>query len=191
MLIDGPLREHPWPLMQWSVVLAAALLAALNDLRSRRIPNLLTLPLFACGVAQAVWAAGSSGLADSLLGCVVAGLPYVVLFLYAGGGAGDAKLMGALGAWLGLSQSLVLLLCVNVAGIGFGLLYARRHGRLREVLASISGVFWTTTASVLGGGGFSQALRPTSPSSPDSALKMPYGVAIFLGTLLATGSLLL
>jgi prepilin peptidase CpaA len=189
-MLAGPLRDHPWPLAQWGVVLAAALLAALTDLRSRRIPNVLTLPLFACGVIQASLAAGTAGLFDSLIGCAVAGLPYVLLFLFAGGGAGDAKLMGALGAWLGLSQSLALLLCVNVAAIGFGVLYARRHGRLREVLDSLSGVFWTTTATVLGGGGLSQALRPASPPL-ESPLKMPYGVAIFLGALLATGSLLL
>jgi prepilin peptidase CpaA len=190
-MFDGALRDHPWPVAQWTVVLVAALVAALNDLRSRRIPNLLTLPLFATGVTQAYLAAGTPGLFDSLIGCAVAGLPYVLLFLFAGGGAGDAKLMGALGAWLGLANSLALLLCVNVAGIVFGLLYARRHGRLREVLTSISGTIWTTTASVLGGGGISQTLRQP-PSPPlESPLKMPYGVAIFLGALLATGSLLL
>ena len=189
-MLDGALRDHPWPVAQWSVVLVAALIAALNDLRSRRIPNLLTLPLFATGVTQAYLAAGKPGLFDSLIGCAVAGLPYALLFVFAGGGAGDAKLMGALGAWLGLAHSLALLLCVNVAGIVFGLLYARRHGRLREVLTSISGTFWTTTASVLGGGGLSQALRPPAPPV-ESPLKMPYGVAIFLGALLATGSLLL
>jgi prepilin peptidase CpaA len=189
-MFDGPLRDHPWPVAQWSVVLVAALLAAANDLRSRRIPNLLTLPLFATGVTQAYLAAGTHGLIDSLIGCAVAGLPYVLLFLFAGGGAGDAKVMGALGAWLGLANSLALLLCVNVAGIVFGLLYARHHGRLREVLTSISGSFWATTASVLGGGGFSEALRTPSPPL-ESPLKMPYGVAIFLGALLATGSLLL
>jgi prepilin peptidase CpaA len=189
-MLSSSLQDHPWPLVQWGVVLGAALLAAVSDIRSRRIPNALTLPLLALGLLQAWAVAGTRGIADSMLGCTLAGLPYVLLFLYAGGGAGDAKLMGALGAWLGLIHSLALLLAVSVAGIGFGLLYARSHGRLREALESFVGVFWTTTASVLGGGGFSSAFKPTSPP-PESALKMPYGVAIFLGSLLATGSVLL
>jgi Flp pilus assembly protein protease CpaA len=189
-MLSSPLLVHPWPLLQWGAVLAAAALAALTDLRSRRIPNALTLPLLAAGLLVAWGAAGAGGLVDALLGCAVAGLPYVLLFLYAGGGAGDAKLMGALGAWLGLTQGLLLLLCVNVAAVVFAIAYARGHGRLRESFERFAGVFWSTTASVLGGGGFSSTM--SSVTTPvEGSLKMPYGVAIFLGALLASGSVLL
>jgi Flp pilus assembly protein protease CpaA len=150
---------------------------------------LLTLPLLALGLVQAGVFAGSRGLVDALLGCALAGFPYVLLFLYAGGGAGDAKLMGALGAWLGLMQALTLLLAVSVAGIVFGLLYARSQGRLRDALESLVGVFWNTTAAVLGGSGPSTALRPSRPGA-ENALQMPYGVAIFFGALLASASIL-
>jgi prepilin peptidase CpaA len=189
-MLSAGLQDHPAPLVQWGVVVAAALAAALTDIRSRRIPNLLTLPLVATGLLQAWLVGGGVGLFDSLLGCLLAGLPYVLLFLYAGGGAGDAKLMGALGAWLGVIQSLALLLTVSAAGIVFGLCYARSEGRLREALNNIAQVIWTTAGSVLAGGGLSSSLSAGSPSS-ESALKMPYGVAIFIGALLASGSVLL
>ena len=47
-----------------------------------------------------------------------------------------------------------------------------------------------SAGSVLAGGGFSASISASSPS-PESVLKMPYGVAIFIGALLAAGSVLL
>ena len=184
------LQDHPWPLVQWGVVLGTALLAALLDLRSRRIPNTLTLPVMALGPLQAGIVAGFRGVAESLAGCALAALPFVLLFLYARGGAGDAKLMGALGAWLGLLHSLVLLAAVSVAGIVFGLLYARRHGRLRDTLGRTVHVLGGAAAPVRDERTASNAFQSTSLPL-ESDLRMPYGVAIFLGALLATGSALL
>lgn len=96
----------------WAVVVAASLVAAMTDIASRRIPNILTGPLLLGGVVWAAWTAGPSGLADSISACVLLALPYVLLFLFAGGGAGDAKLMGAVGAWLGMVNGLIVLSCV-------------------------------------------------------------------------------
>src|SRR5258705_13452978 len=95
------LYEHPTPSLQWGTVLGASLVAAFWDLRSRRIPNLLTFPLVLGGWAAAAWASGGAGLADSLTATVILGAPFVLLFVFAGGRAGDAKLVGGVGAWLG------------------------------------------------------------------------------------------
>src|SRR6056297_2650346 len=97
------------PLIQWATVLGASLAAAGWDIRCRRIPNFLTGPVLLAGLIWAAASAGWAGLGDSLAAAALLGLPYVVLFLQCGGGAGDAKLMMALGAWLGLVNGVVVL----------------------------------------------------------------------------------
>ncbi|MCH8268379.1 MAG: prepilin peptidase [Acidobacteria bacterium] len=102
----------------WIPALLLVVWAGWLDLRSRRIPNWLTLPalLLGLGVNTVIlgWdgtkvALGGAGLALGLL------LPFVLL---RGLGAGDWKLMGALGAWLGPIQTLfVLLATILIAGI--------------------------------------------------------------------------
>ena len=58
-------------IFQWGVILVASLVAALWDLKSRRIPNVLTLPLLAAGLIQSAWFDGFDGLKSSLLATVV------------------------------------------------------------------------------------------------------------------------
>jgi len=96
-MIDGTV-------IQWAVVAGVSLAAAVCDFRTRRIPNALTVPAFAAGLLYALWAAGASGFADAVKVSVLLALPFILLFLFSHGGAGDAKLMGAVGAWLGLQE---------------------------------------------------------------------------------------
>ena len=103
------LWDHSVVPVQWGVVLCVSLIGAITDLRSGRIPNFLTMPILLAGATWAVWLCGPAGLADALLGCLLLATPYVLLFVFAGGGAGDAKLMGAIGAWLGVVNGLVAL----------------------------------------------------------------------------------
>src|SRR5258705_197285 len=98
--------------VQWSTVSLTSLAAAWCDLRSRRIPNYLTGALFVSGLASGLTRGGLGGLASSIAGCILLAAPFVALWLFAGGGAADAKLMGGIGAWLGLSSGTVVLVCV-------------------------------------------------------------------------------
>jgi prepilin peptidase CpaA len=92
-------------------VAAFTLLAAIWDVRTERLPNWITVPAAAAGllfhtVAGAFghdsWLRGGwDGLQHALLGLAVGFLPLFVLWLVGAGGAGDVKLMGAVGAWLG------------------------------------------------------------------------------------------
>jgi prepilin peptidase CpaA len=155
---------------------ALALIAGWTDWRSRRIPNWLTVPGFIVGVLVNVLANGRAGLKTSLLGAglgLLVLLPFVFLRSL---GAGDWKLAGALGAFLGWQVLANLLMgSVFVAGaMALGLVIYKR--RFKETLGNIGRLL----ASML-------TLRmPGAEISLDNpqSLKVPYGVALALTTLL-------
>lgn len=92
------------------LVAAFSLAAALMDLRFRRIPNWFTVPTFAAGLIYHVASGGLSGLGTAFAGFAVGFGILFVLWLIGGGGGGDVKLMGALGAWLGATYTLFVIL---------------------------------------------------------------------------------
>jgi len=158
------------------LAVAVALIAGFTDWRSRRIPNWLTVPAFAAGLAVNSLAFGWHGLRSSLLGAgfaLAVLLPFVLLRSL---GAGDWKLGGALGACLGWpAMADVLIGSVFVAGV-MALVLVIYKGRLLQTFRNI----WRILASML-------ALRlPASEVSLDNpqSLKIPYGVALALTTLL-------
>ncbi len=167
-------------LVQWGAVIGASLAAAVWDLRQRRIPNALTFPLLITGFAYSAWFGGLSGAAGSLGGCLLAALPFVILFIYAGGGAGDAKLMGAIGAWLGVTQSLFVLVMVVVIGALFGLAQAAWHRRLADVSGRMGTIFRSWYVWFVSGHRVA-----TWQMSDVQQLQMPYAVSIFSGVSVA------
>lgn len=168
-------------MIQWGVVLVASLVAALWDVKSRRIPNGLTLPLLVAGIIAAFV---QDDLKSSLLAAVVLGFPYVLLFMFAGGGAGDAKLMAAIGSWLGLSNGIVALAAISIFAIMFALLKAIFARRFFEVLNNIRFImlsflfFLSTKGRAKYAGGMEMA-------DDETVLTIPYGPAIFAGLVAA------
>ena len=169
-------------LFQWGVILVASLVAALWDLKSRRIPNVLTLPLFAAGIIQAVW---FDDLKSSLLAAVILGLPYVLLFLFAGGGAGDAKLMAAVGAWLGISSGFVALVCISACALVMALLKAAFEKQFFTVLKRIQAIIVTCWLVIASRGLIKPSAAAVPDESSDTQFTMPYGPAIFAGLVVA------
>ena len=105
-----------WP--SWGIAAAAVVVtsaAAVTDFRCRRIPNWLTLSTFLLGLLFRLGTGGGAGLLDAGLGFAAGFGTLFVLWACGGGGAGDVKLMGALGVWLGGSLTLsVLVLSVVI-----------------------------------------------------------------------------
>ncbi|MCY2987905.1 MAG: A24 family peptidase [Planctomycetota bacterium] len=96
----------------------AALVAAAIDVRLYRIPNLLTFSLCLSGVCYHGISRGLDGFQFSLVG---AGAGFLILFwFYVMGvmGAGDVKLLSAIGAWLGAESTFYVF---GVAGVATGL----------------------------------------------------------------------
>lgn len=113
------------------------LLLALIDAHHGRLPDRLTLPLAALGAAAAALLPGTALVTplDSLAGALLGyGLFRGVAFLYRrwrgrdGLGGGDAKLLAALGAWLGLDGIAPVILIGATLALGFAIARGLRRG---------------------------------------------------------------
>src|SRR5690242_9497937 len=99
-----------------AVALAVAGLAVVTDLRTRRIPNALTFGGAVIAAASWTYAEGFAGLGHSALGWLAGVGLFMPLFLVGGMGAGDVKLLGAVGACLGPAGALFTALYSVIAG---------------------------------------------------------------------------
>jgi len=158
------------------LAVALAVAAGVTDWRSRRIPNWLTVPGLLVGIAANALAGGWSGVKTSLLGAGL-GLLLLLPFVFVRSlGAGDWKLAGALGAFLGSAALIdVLMGSAFVAGImALGLVIYKR--RLKETLRNIGRLLAAMVTFRMPG-------PEVSLDNPQS-LKIPYGVALALTTAL-------
>lgn len=188
--------------------LAAALVCygAFSDLRWRRLPNWLTLGGALAGLLLQAAPRGLPGALDGatgwLLGCALLFLPFAL----GGMGAGDVKLLGAVGAACGPGFVLIAFVCTALLGGAISLFMMARAGTLLPALRNLGGALGLTAVAVFryhvlpplsfsprprqfddagtqpspraaGGGG------PVAGQTP----LVPYGVAIAAGTLLALG----
>lgn len=127
-----------------AVVLAIGATACITDFRSRRIPNVLT---FGASVAAVVFGAvtgGWNGLGWSLAGWAVGCAVFLPWFLLGGMGAGDVKLLAALGAWTGPSTAVWMALYAGIAGGVFAVIVSLWRGYLGEMFRNIWSLlmFW-------------------------------------------------
>jgi prepilin peptidase CpaA len=155
------------------ILVGAVLLSAVagwTDLRSRRIPNWLTVSGLVIGIAANTAVGGWGGLKTSLLGAAVGLallLPFVLLRSL---GAGDWKLAGSLGAFAGPGILVDLLLgSVFVAGV-MAVALVIYKGRVRQTIRNIGHILISLVTFQLPG-------SRVSLDNPDS-LKVPYGVAL-------------
>jgi prepilin peptidase CpaA len=157
------------------VTLASLLgVAVFTDLRERRIPNKVTVPGLIAGLIIA--AAVEGGVPFSALGgaglAFLVALPFVVL---GGLGGGDAKLLTAVGAFVGTGGLFSVVLYGALAGGVLAVGSATRRGTLIPVLLNSGKLF--VHLITLGRHGERFALN-----SPH-AHSVPYGLAIAAGAL--------
>jgi len=118
-----------------SCMLGWTLLAlAVTDRREFLLPDALTLPLLALGLAATAWLDPAS-LADHALGAALGWLGFAALAQAyrmlrgrEGLGAGDAKLLAAGGAWIGWAGLPAAVLAASLLGLGEALARRLRHG---------------------------------------------------------------
>ena len=104
-------------------LIAIMLIATFTDIISHRIPNMLIVPALSVALLIGGYTAGAGGLLMCLAGLGV-GLA-MLLPMYAMGmmGAGDVKLLGVAGAFLGPQGALIAGLTTFIAGAILGLMW--------------------------------------------------------------------
>lgn len=167
----GMMKDSAWLLAAFLALWAGGL-----DWRYRRIPNWLTLPGLIAGIVLNTLSAGWPGAKSSLLGAGLGLLILLPFVLIRALGAGDWKLTGALGACLGPTRLLVVLVgSMFVAGI-MAIVLIVYKGRVRQTSRNIAHMV----------GSFLTLHLPSSEVSldnPESA-KIPFGVAVAVTVLL-------
>jgi prepilin peptidase CpaA len=118
--------------------LLCASIASIHDIRERRIPNLLCAIAMVCGLALHTGLAGWHGLGDSALAGLLAGGLSLVFWIAGGMGAGDVKLMAAVGCLTGFPPLHMVLSATVIAGGIFALALSAYHGRLRETVRNVA-----------------------------------------------------
>ncbi len=88
-------------------LIAVVAVAAWSDLRTRKIPNWVTVPGVIAGIALQTFYGGIDGAFASLEGAVLGFGIFIAFYIAGGMGAGDVKLFSAVGALVG-PQSLIL-----------------------------------------------------------------------------------
>jgi prepilin peptidase CpaA len=162
--------------MAETAALVVAGVACLTDLRSARIPNVLTFTAIAAALVYHAAAPGGLGLQAAGLGLLVGLLVFFPYFALGAMGAGDVKLMAALGSWLGWSAAISVALFGAVAGGVLAIVVSLRHGYLRTAFRNLKTLFlhwWLTGVQPL----------PELTLDQGKGLRLPYALPIMAGLL--------
>ena len=158
--------------------LLCATISAVYDVRSRRIPNFVTLPAIASGLLLHGIFGGRQQLASAAAGGLICGLIFFVFYLAGGMGGGDVKLITAAGSIVGLSLIQHLLIFTALAGgiMAIGLALYRRQ--LRETWHNMHALAVHHTIMGL-------TPHPQFNISNEHTLRLPYALAIAAGSALS------
>jgi prepilin peptidase CpaA len=156
-----------------AIVLTGTSAGAVIDVRTRRVPNMVTLSLAATGLLVAAAGLGPIGPAAALAGGA-AGLALMLPgYLIGGTGAGDVKLLAAAGTLLGPATTFWAFCFTLIAGSVIALLVAAVRGRLWLTC-------WRTIDLVRTGGANAGDIRAVGENN-----RFAYAPAIAVGVLIA------
>ncbi|MRH44310.1 prepilin peptidase [Aquibacillus halophilus] len=151
------------------------LISLITDLKDKKILNIVTFPAMIFGLSYYLFNQGWDGLLFSGLGFLVGLMVFLIPYLLGGMGAGDVKLMAAIGALTGASFVFYSALITSIIG-GFIaiVLIIKRRG----ITFSIKSLFFSIPF-------LSSNLGSMIVNSKDnSSISFPYGIAIFFGTII-------
>lgn len=171
----------------WEITLAVlipgVLYASWIDYAQKRVPNWLNAALAAAGLtAQGLWFGwyqhGVGGAGWGLLGLLVGLGVLIVPWLMHGMGAGDVKLMAAIGCWLGPWLTLMSFAVGAVLGGLAAVVMIYSTGRTVHALTNMQTIFtklrrWETAFGEFGG----------ARTFGDTSQLLPYGVPLTAGTI--------
>jgi prepilin peptidase CpaA len=152
---------------------AGALIATVIDIRTRRIPNVLTATMAGIGVGMAATGLSGVSLLSSFAGFALGFALMLPGHALGATGAGDVKLMAAVGAMVGPATVVTAFLFTAIAGGVLAVAVAIRRQRLGATLAGTGRLIAVPT----------DAKRQIGSATPSS--RFAYGPAIAIGSVLA------
>lgn len=155
--------------------LGVAAAAVFFDLRTRRIPNGLTFGAALAALAYAGAHAGWSGFETAAVGWAVGAAIFFPFFALGGMGAGDVKLLAALGAWLGPLNAILVAMFGSIAGGVLALVVALARGYLSTALSNL---WLLVTHWRVSGPSRVPGLTLTDSKSPRLAYAIPIAVGL-------------
>jgi prepilin peptidase CpaA len=166
------------PLEIQAALAALVVTAAVYDLRSRRIPNWLNLAGVIAGLGLNAWHGGLEGLRLAGVGLVAAFAINLLLYIIHALGAGDVKLLAAVGAMLGFERWVWVYIFIALAGGVLGVVVVVIRGRVRKT-------FWNVMflAGELARFRAPYLRQEELDVKSEKALRLPRGVSIAVGTL--------
>lgn len=170
------------PIILRIVLVAVVVTAAAYDFKYRRIPNWLNLSGLILGFGLNLYLIGGPGLLSAGEGFLLALAIYIPLYLLRGMGAGDVKLMAALGAIAGPLPWLEIFIATALLGGLAAAVLAMSKKRFLETCWNVIGIL--KDLMHLRAPFFSKAQLDIRDSR---ALRMPHGVTIAIGALGALG----
>lgn len=162
-----------WPVLILSPVL---IIAAVYDIRFQRVPNWLNFSTAAAGVACHTYLGGLNGFILSVEGMFL-GIALLVLFFIMGGmGAGDVKLLGAGGAFLGPAGVFAAFLIAGLTGGVYAVASLIKNGRMKNTLSRYGMILKLSL--------FSGRIAYIPPDKEECGPELHYAIPIGLGAVL-------
>jgi prepilin peptidase CpaA len=155
--------------------------SAIGDYQRQKVPNWLSMPGWVVAPAVAGFFTGFGGVSNSLLGLALMVALLFPLWMVHWFGAADVKLIGTVGAFVGVSDSLLVLLGILVTGMLMSLAMLIYKRRLLVIInfLMLSAFMWKPWNGK--GGEPHHAIRN---SSGDERIVLPYAIPIAFGTML-------
>lgn len=157
--------------------------SCIYDVRERRIPNRITFPALLAGIALHAMFGGWAGLANSLGAALLGGGIFLMLYLAGGLGAGDVKLMAAVGCFVGVD----LLPSTLLWTVGFGAVaslgVALYRGRLLQTFRNVAEI-------VTHHGRKGIVPHPELNLANEATLRLPYALPVAAGCAVVACSLM-
>lgn len=159
-----------------AVVLAGV--AAVHDLLTKKIPNWLTGPGIVLGVLLHLVLGGVAQAGWSILAGLLAGALFLLFFLAGGMGAGDVKLIAAIGCLVGIGSIKDVLLASVFLGSILALALAAKHGKVRATIRNVITLMAHHSENGL-------TAHPELNVTRMETLRLPYALPIALGCIIA------
>jgi len=169
---------------QLILLLALVIVAAITDLRSRRIPNWLTLSGVLSGLGMNIFLAEQwwEGLKFSLIGLGAGFGLYVILYVLRAMGAGDVKLMAATGAIVGWQNWFGIFIVTALLGGVLAIVFSILKKRLGTTFWNVGFIL-----SEMKHGRPAYLGKEELDVKSAKAMRMPHGAVIALGTFIFVG----